>query len=226
MSLVSLTHRPKPAMSMDSIANFRRRTMNESMKNITEYRLFLLLEKKRVMKLRELYQDRSSNVPKTPRQSSHGGVLPKLPPRYQCLDLSVQWFISEISKQKKLVSVNNMSKDQWRALDHATKVFLQDVLHILREQLAESRSFSPRSRPPCAPSPSPSTITPPSSPLTLPQASSEDTILPKENETQARRGGKITAYPQGRRIEVDMTDDEIRSLWNRTVPSEDGIDFD
>mmetsp|Transcript_18048 Transcript_18048/g.32726 ORF Transcript_18048/g.32726 Transcript_18048/m.32726 type:complete len:225 (+) Transcript_18048:167-841(+) len=211
MSLVSPSPRSKPTISTPSGFNFNERAMDDKQTTeyLNEYTLFLLLEKQRNMKLRELYHGKSFA-----NDQSHEDTLPKFPTRYQCLNLSAQWLVLEINKQRRDLSLHSSTKEQWKALDHVTKTFLEDVVNILRERYNGSSSQTRRSTPPCIPSLSPTAITPPSSPLTLPLAASEDSMLPQER------------YPGARRKEVDMSDDEIISLWNRAVPSVDTVDFD
>ena len=165
------------------------------------------------MKLRELYHGNKFAALKKNDQS-HEDTLPKFPTRYQCLDLSAQWLVLEMNKQRRDLSLHSSTKEQWKALDRVTKTFLEDMVNVLIERCNGSSSHSRRSTPQCIPLLSPNPITPPSSPLTLPLTISEDSILPQER------------YSEARRKEVDMSDGEIISLWNRAVPSGDRVDFD
>ena len=186
---------------------------NRPMKHLDEHALFLLLEIERNKKLRELYRGNSLMAPKSGPNSHQDVALPKFPPRYHCLDLSAEWIVSEVNKQRwDFLSMHNSTKDQWRTgLDQVTKMFLEDAVYVLRDRYSggdgssQTRSLAP----PCIPSLSPTCITPPSSPLTLPLVASEDSMMAPR-----------THHAGGRRKEVDMSDDEIMSLWNCAVPSE------
>ena len=131
---VSHSHRSKPTFSMPSGFNFNQRTMNDKQPTeyLNEYTLFLLLEKQRNMKLRELYHGNRFVALKKNGQSCEE-KLPTFPARYQCLDLSAQWLVVEINKQRRDLSLHSSTKEQWKALDHVTKTFLEDMVYILRE---------------------------------------------------------------------------------------------
>ena len=111
--------------------------------HLNEFTLFLLLEKRRNMKLRELYHGKSFA-----NDQSHEDTLPKFPTRYQCLDLSAQWLVLEINKQRRDLSLHSSTKEQWKALDHVTKTFIEDMVNILRERYNGSSSQTGRSTPP------------------------------------------------------------------------------
>lgn len=215
--------------------NDTRDTMNANkqrpMKHLNEYTLFLILERERVHKLRQLYQGKVPVVQKKHKQEDT--ALPKFPPRYQCLrDLSADWFVSELKKHKRVVSFRDSNKEHWtESLDQCTKTFLEDMVHILRDVLEDkerrSSSRSSSSNPlPCMPSLcSPTnipnsdniksmnhrrsmTITPPASPLTLILPVSEDSLLPLEQHARS---------DDARRKVVDMSDEEIMTLWDTCI---------
>lgn len=179
--------------------------------DLNEFTLFQILERLRIRSLRELYHgggSRRYSHSKTDNQADHvqeAPELPKYPSRYQCLDLSPQWLVTETNKRRRDLSVHDTSiKDQFRTLDQPTKMFLEDVVSILRNHSGNTTA-NRRPTPPCIPSLAPTPITPPASPLTLPLVASEDSELTTE----------VSHVEDARRIEVDMTDEEILSLWRR-----------
>jgi len=162
--------------------------------------IFVLLEKQRIKMLRELYHGKRRLESK---KYTSNALLPPFPPRYACLkDLSSDWLVSELKKRHRQKKVPHKPAMELSTLDQVTKTFLEDVVNILQEEYG---SLSP-SRIPPLPNLNPlsseattldrTTITPPSSPLTLPVVI-EDCILSDD-----------------RRSEVNMTDSEIVSLWN------------
>lgn len=201
------------------------------MKHLNEYTLFLILERERINKLRQLYQGKSPVVPKKHKQED---TALQFPPRYQCLrDLSAEWFVSELKNHKRVVSFRDSTKEHWtESLDKCTKAFLEDMVHILRDLLREeednykrsSRSSSthlPRMPSLCSPTNIPTsdnfnsmdhrrsmTITPPASPLTLILPASEDSLLPLQQHARSNHA---------RRKVVDMSDDEIMTLWDTCI---------
>ena len=213
--------------------NDPRDTMNANkqrpMKHLNEYTLFLILERERVHKLRQLYQGKVPVVQKKHKQEDT--ALPKFPPRYQCLrDLSAEWFVSELMKHKRVVSFRDSTKEHWTdGLDQCTKAFLEDMVRILRDVLEDnerrSSSSTPLPRMPslCSPTNIPNsdniksmdhrrsmTITPPASPLTLILPASEDSLslLPLQQHVRS---------DDARRKVVDMSDDEIMTLWDSCI---------
>lgn len=179
------------------------RSNEERINSLDEYTIFLMLEKERTAKLREVYRSSRLDFSKSGRKSDSGdSKLPKFPPRYQCLDLPAEWFVSESNR----VQQKTQPTEDWNSeLDQETKMFLQDMVNALRER------YGCGSHARLSPLPfSATTITPPSSPLTLPYAPSEDSLLPIDLHDYSR--------------EVDMSDEDIRSLW--TGSSEDGVEFD
>mmetsp|Transcript_26510 Transcript_26510/g.45243 ORF Transcript_26510/g.45243 Transcript_26510/m.45243 type:complete len:216 (-) Transcript_26510:1445-2092(-) len=212
MNLVSPLHTSKPAIPMSS----EEVNMNDKQPTeyLNEYNVFLLLEKTRTTKLKELYHNTFAIL--TMDDQANENPLPKFPIRYRCLEgLSAQWIKLEVGKQRRDLSSNLSGKEQFKSLDRVTKMFLQDVVNILKEGCHGSTSQSRRSILPYIPSLNPTTITPPSSPVTLPPTQSQESML-RTQEKCSKACNK----------EVDMSNDEILSLWNHAVPTVDGIDFD
>jgi len=166
-----------------------------------EHTIFVLLEKQRIKMLRELYHGKRRLESK---KYTSNALLPPFPPRYACLkDLSSEWLVSELKKRHRQKKVPHKPAMELSTLDQVTKTFLEDVVNILQEEYGTR--LSPSWIPPLpdlnpisseATTPDRTTITPPSSPLTLPVVI-EDCILSDD-----------------RRSEVNMTDSEIVSLWN------------
>ena len=104
------------------------------------------------------------------------------------------------------------SNDQWEnGLDQTTMQYLVDLAKVLRDRCSsQTRSSTPRH----FHSPSPATITPPSTPLILPLTELETCPLPLDIHADVRRN------------EVDLSDEEIRSLWKCALPSDDAVTFD
>eukprot|EP01083_Nonionella_stella_P167610 563793_1 len=85
------------------------------MQHLNEYTLFLLLEKQRNIKLRELYHDSGFATPKKSEQSYEvDATLPKFPPRYMCLRHSVRGLLFDISRQRRDRSLHGSTKEQWK----------------------------------------------------------------------------------------------------------------
>eukprot|EP00584_Thalassiosira_punctigera_P004729 CAMPEP_0172544814 /NCGR_PEP_ID=MMETSP1067-20121228/14883_1 /TAXON_ID=265564 ORGANISM="Thalassiosira punctigera, Strain Tpunct2005C2" /NCGR_SAMPLE_ID=MMETSP1067 /ASSEMBLY_ACC=CAM_ASM_000444 /LENGTH=170 /DNA_ID=CAMNT_0013331437 /DNA_START=376 /DNA_END=885 /DNA_ORIENTATION=+ len=168
------------------------------------------------MKLKELYHRRSFAHLTENDQSHNLDTFPKRSPRYQCLDLSTKWIVSELNKHERALSLQSSTKEQWKTLNCITKTFLEDMVNILRERYSGSSSEAHRLTPSRIPSlnSNSTAITPPPSPPTLPVAVSEDSVLPQER------------CPEIRRKEINMSDDEIISLWNGAAPSVNGVDLD
>mmetsp|Transcript_4620 Transcript_4620/g.8913 ORF Transcript_4620/g.8913 Transcript_4620/m.8913 type:complete len:287 (+) Transcript_4620:3-863(+) len=206
MSFVSPLQRSKPTISMHPRFHCNR-AMNDkqSIEYLNVYTLFLILEKQRNMKLRELYHSKSFVALKKNSQASHeaDATLPTCPPRYQCIHLTAQGLVLEVNKLRRDLSLHISTKEQWKALDRTTKTFLEDTVNVLRYLFDGSGSQTRCSTPPCIPS---RTITPHPSPHPLSLTVSEDSMLPQERHSEARR------------TEVNMSDDEIISLWNHAVP--------
>ena len=185
------------------------------MQRLDEYNLFLILEMQRNKNLKDLYR---GNRPLVSKKSRGDTTLLKFPPRYQCRDLTAEWIVSEMKRQRRDSSIHSPSKEQWTTgLDQVTKTFLSDTVNVLKDQYFGTTQIRP-SNPPLMPSQGPTTITPHStpllSPLSSPPVAPEDSIsFPHE-------------LPESRRDEVDMSDEEIISLWTHATPSEDGVDLD
>ena len=148
--------------------------------------------------LRELYHGKRRLESKKLKDTTTN-LLPPYPPRYACLkDLSSDWLVSELKKCHRRKKVHHTPAMELSTLDQVTKTFLEDVVNILQEEYGTS--LTPSRIPPLPnlnplsseATPDRTTITPPSSPLTLPVVI-EDSILADE---------------------VNMTDSEIVSLWN------------
>ena len=195
-----------------------------SPKNLfNEYNLFLILEKHRISKLKELYHSKRFSLSKaaandrTSKVDRYEGIeLPKLPPRYQHLDLPDDWFVSGSKMQRshrklhELISFQKLSinsSKEWKSLDQLTKSFLKETVDILSERFSgniESDHFYQLSSH--------------TGPMTsVPVLSTSHLFSPIPKETQQTKHGNDVIN------EVDMSDDEIMSIWNRSEPSDDGV---
>merc|ERR1712194_34087 len=133
-------------------------------------------------------------------------MLPRFPPRFPCLNLSTRCILLGLKRQRLSSNIIPMN-EKWRALDLTTKTFLEDAVAVLKKQ-CDYLTVKRHPSMPCLPSltctaprSSQSTsITPPSSTLTMPLV--------------------VTVSE-----ELAMSDDEIISLWNHAEPSVDGIDL-
>lgn len=181
-----------------------------------EYTLFRLLERQRILKLKGLYNDRRLGVPCIGQKSYEGAFSLAVPPRYQCLDLAeIEGFFSQKHKQlHHYLSGPSQNQDngQWKSeLDEATLLYLTDLAKALNNQhSSQTRSLTPLHFLPL----SSNMITPPSTPLLI--SLEELDISPLSLDMQPEEG----------RNEVDLSDEEIMSLWSCTLPSDDGVDFD
>lgn len=167
--------------------------------HLNEYALFSVLEQKRNKCLRDLYHGKTIVVlsPKFHGLTTTTQLL--FPPQYQCLKgLSAECILVEL---KSNTAVSFQNGEQWEAsIDRNTKTFLEDTVHMLRNySVGNTRSDNINSSIYSSPPPllhtstTPgTTITPPSSPLTLPTTTPEDSITM-----------------------VDITDEEIISSWNQ-----------
>ena len=213
MNVVSPPLRSRPPVSMvtsgfnDQLPLHNEQPIEE---HIDEIALFCLLEKQRNAELWGVYHGATPKKHDHQSSSNKGDIaLPKVPPRYQCIHFSAEWFVSQINKQSSLeLPTHSGAKEQWDDLDHDTQKWIGDMVKVLRGRCSGSNSIQTR-RWTCV-SFAPTTITPPASPLTLQYAASEDT---QGYSTEARKK------------EVDLSDDEIMSLWNCASPSGDGVDF-
>ncbi len=185
------------------------------MQNLDVYNLFHILEMQRNKKLKELY---CGNKPLVSKKSQGDIALPKFPPRYQCLDLTAEWIALEMKGQRRDSSIRSRTKEQWKTgLDQVTKTFLLDAANILKDQYLGTTQIQPLT-PPLMPSRSPTTITPQLSPLLLPLLSTS--LSPVDSISV------IDELAKSRSDEVDMSGEEIISLWIQATPSEDGVDLD
>ncbi len=183
------------------------------MQRLDEYNLFLILEMQRNKNLKDLYR---GNRPLVWRGDT---TLPKFPPRYQRRDLTAEWIASETKRHQWDSFIHSPSKEQWTTgLDQVTQTFLYDTVNVLKDQYFGTTQIRP-SKPPLMPSQGPTTITPHSTPLlpplSSPPVSPEDSIF-----------SFLQEFPESRRDEVDMSDEEIISLWTHATPSVDGVDLD
>ncbi|KAL9184314.1 hypothetical protein ACHAXT_002400 [Thalassiosira profunda] len=174
-----------------------------SIEHLNEFSLFAFLEEQRNQKLRELYHGGGGAVGSSDtkgRNNPRANVdLPRWPPRYQCLDLLAERIASEMNSRRwRAVRPDTQREQEWGELDMATKTFLEDAVIVLRREYSESSSVATTrcSTPPCIPTCSPTTITPPGSPL-------RDTC---------------TRHQTTRTREVDITDEEIMMMWHVTEP--------
>jgi len=191
--------------------------------NINAYALFLVLEKQRNLKLRELYRQRfdassvdelSQSTQNQKHQEHYGVSLPTFPPRYQNLNLSTDWLMLKLRKQRP----TSQAIDEYKALDNVTKTFLEDTVRVLQDQCVEDaiinnmcstcnvRSMNRSSI----------TITPPSSPLRLPRA-----ILTQTEEEPPSIS--LSKSPSDPIHEVDLSDDQIMSLYEISESSGDAL---
>eukprot|EP00984_Skeletonema_dohrnii_P007431 scaffold2697_cov95-Skeletonema_dohrnii-CCMP3373.AAC.5 len=191
-------------------------------KNITAYALFHVLEKQRIVKLRELYRQRldapsvngSSYMPQQKPQE-YGVSLPKLPPRYQNLNVSADWLMLQLRKQRP----TSQAFDEYKALDKITKTFLDDTVRLLQAQNEEDTIINNLcselcSTPRSIHRSSSITITPPSSPRRLPRV----TLTEEEPPSIA-----LSKLPSDSIHEVDLTDEQIISIYESSEPSGDAV---
>lgn len=184
-------------------------------KNINAYALFLVLEKQRNSKLRELYRQRldldaSSQSTQYQKYYEKNGVsLPTFPPRYQNLNVSADSLMLKLRMQRP----TSQAFDEFKILDHVTRTFLEDTARVLQNQceedciinnLCSTCNIHSMNR-------SSITITPPSSPLRLPRAEEEppSISMPKPSS------GSIH--------EVDLTDEQIIALYEISESSGDAV---
>lgn len=121
-----------------------------SQRPFNEYTLFLILEQERNLKLREVYHKRGINLVHDDETFVKKGDtgLPGYPPRYHNLNFSADWFVSKLNLRQPLPT--KASAESWRSLDRMTKMFLQDVAVILRDEYSgnyQTECHTPRSTP-------------------------------------------------------------------------------
>ena len=234
MSVVTPPQASRPTLAIsrsldpgDGAASEPRRCDPPPAAHLNERALFYLLERHRTARLRDLYHGRRPAATNT-RHAPRGDGLPPCPPRFQCLDLSLQRLLAEL----ELVETGRRGRsrkgrgagERWRTLDRVTRTFLEEAVIVLRRG-SDGDPVARRSGLPCssplaqdAPRSSPSAaITPPPSPRALLPAATKDAAPPQEIPREIPRN--LT------RGEVAMSDDEIRALWNRTEPSVDSVDL-
>ena len=99
-----------------------------------EYTLFLLLEEERNKALRNVYKKkRSTKMPK-------GKALSELniPPRYQHLDLSTDWFICRLYSPSPIQD-SQVFAQIWGQLDQITLTFLNRLVTMLKHMCCNTR---------------------------------------------------------------------------------------
>ena len=167
--------------------------------------------------LREVYRQRLdapsvNSLQEQERQGCSEVSLPKLPPRYQNLNVSADWLMLQLRKQRP----TSQAFDEYKALDNVTKTFLDDTVQVLQDELEEDaiinnlcsnlfgKSMHRRSI----------TITPPSSPRRIPRV----TLLDEEPPALS-----LLKPPSYTIQEVDMADEQIISIYERSEPSVDAV---
>lgn len=179
-----------------------------------EYMLFRLLERQRISKLKELYDGNELGTLDTRCNTQQEDAFSlKLPPRYQCINLSHDVFLSVMNMQLQELSISNKDPEQqWRSeLDDATLRYIADLAKELNARHStQTRSSTPVHFLPL----NSTTVTPPSTPLL--SSFDELEISPLS----------LDMPPESGRDEVDLTDEEIMLIWSCTLPSDDGVDFD
>ena len=174
-----------------------------------EYMIFLFLERQRFVKLKELYKGSKLGISGIKTNEDASSL--KLPPRYQCCDFSAGSFLSEMQKQHQSLPIPFQHDDQWKSgLDEATLTYLADLATVLNDRYSsQTRSSTPLHFLPL----SSNTITPPSSPLLISVEVLDISPL------------SLDVQHEGRTNEVDLSDEEIMSLWSCTLPSDDDFDM-
>ncbi len=190
-------------------------------KKINAYALFRVLEKQRILELRELYRQRLDEPSvygslslqmKAPQEHSRVN-LPKHPPRYQHLKVSADWLMLQLRKQRPA----SRTSDEYKALDNVTKTFLDDTVRVLLDEQEENaiinsfRSklcFMPRTRR------SSIKITPTSSPRRLPRVT-----LTEEEPPAICLPKPLSDSIQ----QVDLTDEQILTIYESSEPSGDAV---
>jgi hypothetical protein len=193
-------------------------------KNINAFALFLVLEKQRNLKLRQLYRqrfdassvDESSQSTQNQKHQEHYGVsLPTFPPRYQNLEVSPDWLMIKLRKQRP----TSQALNEYKALDNVTKTFLEDTVRVLQDQCVEDAIINNLCSTSCnmrSMNRSSITITPPSSPLRLPRA----TLTLTEEEPPSI---SLSKSPSDSIHEVDLSDEQIMSLYEISESSGDAL---
>lgn len=189
-------------------------------KNINAYALFQVLEKHRISKLREIYRqcvdtpivNTSSSMQEQKPQERYGVSLPKLPPRYQNFKVTADWLMLQLRKQRS----TTQAFEEYKALDNVTKTYLYDTVRVLQDELEENTIINNLCTNLCGKSMPRSsiTITPPSSPRRSPRV----TLSQEEPPVMS------LLKPTSDSIhEVDLTDEQIISIYESSEPSEDAV---
>jgi hypothetical protein len=197
-------------------------------KDINAYALFVVLEKERNMKLKELYRQRldafCSSTEQRQEECDAIVSLPKLPPRYQNLNVSARWLMIKLRLQRPTLTMQN----EYKALDHVTKTFLDDTASVMQAYCEEQSiigSLQTTCADVCSSNPLPtmhkrrrsSIITPPSSPRRrVPRITLDEEVSPFLSLS-------LFKSPSESVNEVDLTDDQIMSIYNDSEPVEDAV---
>jgi hypothetical protein len=187
-------------------------------KDINAYALFVVLEKQRNMKLKELYNQRlDAFCPSTeqPQDECDTVSLPKLPPRYQNLKVSAKWLMLKLRMQRPTLTMQN----EYKTLDHVTKTFLDDTASVMQAYCEEQTiigSLQTACADVCYSNQLPSMhkrrrssiITPPSSPRSrrVPRITLDEEVSPFLSLS-------LLKSPSESVDEVDLTDDQIMSIY-------------
>ena len=193
-------------------------------RNINVFSIFIVLEKERNLKLKELYDQRfctskssfSSSTQQQSHQECNGALLPKLPPRYHNLEVSPELLLFKLRDQRPTSHVFG----EYKSLDKVTKNFLHDTAKLLQSQCEEDAIVSSQhysfnlSSLPAAVHRSSITITPPSSPSRIPRVTLTEDKPPDIS---------LLKRPLDAIHEVDMTDEQIISLYVIAESSADAV---
>ena len=129
MSQVSHPHMPRTIVTIPDSLDF---DVTTPPKNLDEYNLFILLKKQRTARLRELYQG-GRYTAKLRHDPPQGDALPNFQPRYWCLNFSARCLLLALERlSRDPSSKRGPTREQWRALDRSTKMFLGDGVAVLR----------------------------------------------------------------------------------------------
>ena len=194
--------------------------------SFTEYSLFSILENERNEQLREVYNRRCTSQHDIRIDGEDGEDVDPItslivPPRYQMLNLSSEWFIYRLNfRQAGIATKLSDLEQEWRALDQQSMLFIQDVVSILRTRRSEnhlsehcrSHSFAVQS----------------SVQANDDSLSSSSERMPKnlfqafvweakkcsssQLSLEKNKRSRQTVYQ-----EVDMNDDEIRAMWEEPM---------
>ncbi len=185
--------------------------MQSTKNQVDAFKLFIVLENARFQKLKSLYRNKHLDNPICQSEDDkhikgyHGFQdfdFPEFPPRYQQLDLPCDWFNSNHSvlSPQLLTRV----KREWKSLDRLTKLFLEDASEIIRDShtniIPELHYQNLHRR-----KSSHITVTPPTSPQVK-----KPLICP-----QGVEGLHNIQVPLGGIEEVDMSDEDIITLWKQ-----------